>query len=71
METAREMNNLLREMKTPREMYNLLRETYPKADAIYEDAIIELIGNDGLLTLRESKLIEGCGSINNRKLYAI
>jgi hypothetical protein len=48
-----------------------LKTAFPKADAIYEDAIIEICGEEGLMTLRESRLIEGCGIIEGRKLYAI
>lgn len=58
-------------MKKANEYLQLLKTTYPKADAIYEDAIIEICGEEGLMTLRESRLIEGCGIIEGRKLYAI
>lgn len=53
------------------EYMSQLKAAFPKADAIYEDAIIEICGEEGLMTLRESRLIEGCGIINGRKLYAI
>ena len=42
-----------------------------KADAIYEDKIIELVGEHGLALLREFKLIECCAVINYRRLYAL
>lgn len=42
-----------------------------KANAIYEDAIIAIIGKRGLSLLREFNLIETCGIIDGRKLYAI
>lgn len=50
---------------------NLLRKHYPRADAIYEDAIIDICGQDGFETLRENRRIEPCGVIYGRKLYAI
>lgn len=59
-----------------REMYaancaDLLHEAYPQADAIYEDAIIDLVGEAGLIALREMQMVESCGSIYGRKLYAL
>ena len=42
-----------------------------KADAIYEDKIIDLVGQRGLELLREFRLIEFCGSPYNRRLYAL
>lgn len=69
--------NLLRHDRTDtREMYaancaDLLHETYPQADAIYEDAIIDLVGEAGLAALREMRMVESCGSIYGRKLYAL
>ena len=41
-----------------------------KVDAVYEDVIINLVGKRGLELLREFRLIESCGIINGRKLYA-
>ena len=49
----------------------LLKEIFPKADAIYEDTIINLLGREGLMALRESHLIELCGVLEGRRLYAI
>lgn len=48
-----------------------LKAAFPKADAIYEDAIIDICGREGLLYLRESRLIELCGVLEGRRLYAI
>ena len=48
-----------------------LKAAFPKADAIYEDAIINLLGREGLLSLRESRLIELCGVLEGRRLYAV
>jgi hypothetical protein len=48
-----------------------LKAAFPKADAIYEDAIINICGMRGLLSLRESRLIELCGILEGRRLYAV
>ena len=48
-----------------------LKRKYPGMDTLYEDAIISLIGEEGLSTLRTHHLIETCGNIQGRKLYAI
>ena len=42
-----------------------------KVDAIYEDAIIDVIGKRGFNLIREFHLMEPCGKINDRKLYAL
>lgn len=49
----------------------LLRKHYPRADAIYEDVIIDICGYDGFELLRKTHSIESCGIIYGRKLYAI
>lgn len=51
--------------------YSLLREKYQLADALYEDTIVGTVGNVGLYALRKERLIEGCGWIDGRKLYAM
>ena len=50
------------------EFYAKLTERYPKGivDAVYEDAIIDCVGINGL-----HLLIETCGILEGRKLYAI
>ena len=48
-----------------------VKEAYPKADAIYEDKIVSLIGEDGLRYLIGKQKIQLCGCINGRLLYAI
>ena len=58
-------------MSNANEIYARVRETYPKADAVYEDAIIALVGYEGLIALREMHLIETCGILYGRKLYAL
>lgn len=42
-----------------------------KAETVYEDVIIDLVGNRGLALLREFKLIEPCAVLEGRKLYAM
>lgn len=42
-----------------------------KVDAIYEDKILDIIGQHGLDLIREFRLMEPCGIINGRKLYAL
>lgn len=58
-------------MSKANEMYNKLLKEYPKADALYEDAIIECIGMNGLIALRKAHMIETCAMFNGRKLYAL
>lgn len=58
-------------MKKANEYLRQLKTEYPQAEAIYEDAIIRICGMDGLMTLREMRLIELCGIINGRQLYAV
>ena len=40
-------------------------------DAVYEDYIIQLIGEEWFRILKEEKLIETCGVINGRQLYVL
>lgn len=42
-----------------------------KVDAIYEDKILDIIGRRGLDLIREFHLMESCGIINGRRLYAL
>lgn len=51
--------------------YNLLMETYTQAEALYEDTIVKCVGWVGLQSMRTERLIEGCGVIDGRKLYAM
>lgn len=53
------------------DIYDLIKEEFEGFDAIYEDAIIELIGTYGLDKLIEHKLLESCGVINDRQLFTI
>ena len=40
-------------------------------DAIYEDYIISVIGEEGFELLREKNYLNTCGSINGRNLYTL
>lgn len=42
-----------------------------KAETVYEDIIINLVGKHGLELLREFRLIEPCEVLEGRKLYAM
>lgn len=53
------------------QLYELVKEEFKGLDAIYEDALIHLIGIYGLYLLREHNLIEGCGVVNGRNLYTL
>lgn len=58
-------------MKKANEYLQMLKTAYPKAEAIYEDAIIRICGEEGLMSLRKNRLIELCGVLEGRRLYAI
>lgn len=52
-------------------VYKMLEDEFTKVDAIYEDYILMLVGLNGLLALKEHKLIEACGNIQGRQLYTL
>lgn len=69
---AEEIYSVKEEIKSQIKLYLIedgLADIYEKGAAIYEDAIIERIGEDGLNVLKKCELIESCGSIYSRKLY--
>ena len=51
--------------------YRILKAETEKFDAIYEDYIINLIGTAGLTELRSNELLEPCGIVHERALYAL
>lgn len=53
------------------DIYELIKEEFEGLDAIYEDAIIHLIGIYGLTQLMEHNLVESCGVVNGRQLFTI
>ena len=52
-------------------VYDFVKNEANGLDAIYEDFIIQIVGLIGLQSLRENKLIESCGVVNGRALYAL
>lgn len=53
------------------QVYNTVAEVFNDLDAIYEDYLIYLVGFEGFYILIENRLLESCGVINGRKLYAL
>lgn len=53
------------------DLYEVVEEEFEGLDAIYEDAIVRLIGTFGLNMLRMHKLVENCGIVNGRRLYVL
>lgn len=53
------------------QVYQIVAENCVGFDAIYEDYIIELVGVEGLHSLKENRLVETCGVVNNRQLYVL
>ena len=53
------------------QVYNTVKEVFNDMDAIYEDYLIYLVGFEGYYILLENRLLESCGVINGRKLYAL
>lgn len=76
MEIKTEIRNTIKAMKL---LNNLLldiyvteiKNAYPKADAVYEDKIIEVVGEETFIHLHSKGKIQLCGCINGRRLYAI
>ena len=52
-------------------VYDAVTKECDGLDAIYEDYIIRLVGEDGFDILRERKFITTCGSVNGRTLYTL
>lgn len=48
-----------------------IKNAYPKADAIYEDKIIEVVGEETFIHLHSKGKIQLCGCINGRRLYVL
>ena len=62
---------ILKTDEEAKETLEALIRKYPNMETFYEDTIVSLIGEEGLYTLRTHHLIETCGNIDGRKLYAI
>lgn len=52
-------------------IYNMVKQESDGLDSIYEDYIVQLVGDIGLKLLKEDKLLETCGVINGRQLYVL
>lgn len=52
-------------------VYLMVMEEFSDLDAIYEDALIHLVGVRGIESLKENKLLESCGVVNGRQLYTL
>lgn len=50
---------------------DILKKKIGKLDAVYEDVIVTEMGIEYLSMFRFYHLIETCGNINGRKLYAL
>jgi hypothetical protein len=53
------------------QVYQTVKEVFNDLDAIYEDYLIYLVGFEGYYSLLENRLLESCGVVNGRKLYAL
>lgn len=65
------LEGLVRHMQYVDQVYQILVEECGNLDSIYEDYIINLIGIKGLNSLKEKNLLETCGVVNGRQLYAL
>lgn len=52
-------------------VYEIVKRDTEGLDSIYEDYIVNLVGEYGLLTLKVHKLVETCGVVNGRQLYTL
>lgn len=52
-------------------VYQIVEFNAEGIDAIYEDYILHLVGIEGLRVLKENKLLETCGVVNDKQLYAL
>lgn len=52
-------------------VYKIVKKETEDMDAIYQDYIIQLVGNKGFVALQEEGLIETCGVIDGRQLYTL
>lgn len=54
-----------------KEIYDYVKDRCVGLDSIYENTIINLVGSYGLEILKEAKLLETCGVVNERQLYVL
>ena len=55
----------------PEVLYSIVEAAGRGMDALYEDFIIHLVGEEGFQVLRTHKKLCTCGSINGRNLYTL
>jgi hypothetical protein len=53
------------------ETYNLVKTEFKKLSAIYEGALIELVGQRGLNQLLENGLLKDVGLYHGRQMYVL
>ena len=53
------------------QVYEVVEKASDKLDALYEDYIIHLVGEEGFELLRYEGFLTTCGSINGRTLYVL
>ena len=56
---------------SPEFYMRFIKAKYPRAETLYEDVLISLIGQKGFIILRQNHCIEPCAMLNGRKLYAL
>lgn len=52
-------------------VYEILKADSQELDAVYEDYILQLVGEEGFKTLLQNNLLEACGVVSGRQLWAI
>lgn len=58
-------------VKFANQVYQTVKDEFEGFDAIYEDAIVDLVGRSGLIVLQMHGYLETCGVINGRQLYVL
>lgn len=58
-------------MSYTEKIYEIIKNDTEGLDAVYEDYIVKIVGLRGLIALLENRLLESCGVVNGRQLYAI
>lgn len=56
---------------TADQAYKTVKDVCDEFDAIYEDYIVYLVGYEGLHLLQKNRLVETCGVVHGRQLYAL
>ena len=52
-------------------VYEIVKNEMGCLDAVYEDYIVHVVGHAGLTELRSNGLLEPCGVVEGRQLYAL